>query len=217
VLETLGAQIELSAAHVERCLSEVGFGFLLAPAFHRAMRHAVGPRREIGIRTVFNLLGPLTNPAGARHQLIGVFARRWVEPLAEALGRLGSTHALVVHGEDGLDEISLSGPTAVAEWRAGAVCTFVLHPQEYGLTLCALSDLQVESAQESAALIRSVCAGGHGPHRDIVLLNAAAALYAGDAVSSLAAGIELARATLDSGAAARTLDRFISLSHAGAL
>ena len=159
----------------------------------------------------------MTNPAGARHQLIGVFARRWVEPLAEALGHLGSTHALVVHGEDGLDEISLSGPTAVAEWRAGAVRTFVLHPQEYGLTLCALSDLQVESAQESAALIRAVCAGGHGPHRDIVLLNAAAALYAGDAVSSLAAGIELARAQRDRGAAARTLDRFISLSHAGAL
>lgn len=217
VLETLGAQIELSAAHVERCLSEVGFGFLLAPAFHRAMRHAVGPRREIGIRTIFNLLGPLTNPAGARHQLIGVFARRWVEPLAEALGRLGSTHALVVHGEDGLDEISLSGPTAVAEWRAGVVRTFALHPQEYGLTLCALSDLQVESAQESAALIRAVCAGEHGPHRDIVLLNAAAALYAGDAVSSLAAGIELARATLDRGAAAQTLDRFIALTHAGAI
>lgn len=217
VLETLGAQIELSAAHVERCLSEVGFGFLLAPAFHRAMRHAVGPRREIGIRTIFNLLGPLTNPAGARHQLIGVFARRWVEPLAEALGRLGSTHALVVHGEDGLDEISLSGPTAVAEWRAGVVRTFALHPQEYGLTLCALSDLQVESAQESAALIRAVCAGEHGPPRDIVLLNAAAALYAGDAVSSLAAGIELARATLDRGAAAQTLDRFIALTHAGAI
>ena len=114
VLETLGARIELSPALVERCLKEVGFGFLLAPAFHRATRHAVGPRREIGVRTIFNLLGPLTNPAGARHQLIGVFARRWLEPLAEALGRLGSTHALIVHGEDGLDEITLTAPTAVA-------------------------------------------------------------------------------------------------------
>ena len=212
VLETLGARIELSPAQVEHCLREVGFGFLLAPAFHRAMRHAVGPRREIGIRTIFNLLGPLTNPAGARHQLIGVFDKRWVVPLAESLGRLGSIHALVVHGEDGLDEISLTGPTLAAEWHVGTVRTFTLHPQEFGLTPCRLADLQVESAQESAALIRAVCAGARGPQRDIVLLNAAAALYAGDAVPSLAAGVELARATLDSGAAARTLDRFITLT-----
>lgn len=213
VLETLGAKVELSPAQVEYCLREVGFGFLLAPAFHRAMRHAVGPRREIGIRTIFNLLGPLTNPAGARHQLIGVFDRRWVEPLAESLGRLGSVHALVVHGEDGLDEISLTGPTLVAEWRTGTVHTFTLSPEEFGFAPCALSDLQVESAQESAALIRAVCGGARGPQRDIVLLNAAAALYAGDAVSSLAAGLEVARATLDSGAATRTLERFIALTH----
>jgi anthranilate phosphoribosyltransferase len=213
VLETLGARIELSPTQVEYCLQEVGFGFLLAPAFHRAMKHAVGPRREIGIRTIFNLLGPLTNPAGACHQLIGVFDRRWVEPLAEALGRLGSTHALVVHGEDGLDEISLCGPTIVAEWHAGTVRSFTVRPQEFGFTLCRLSDLQVASAQESATIIRSVCAGDHGVHRDIVLLNAAAALYAGDAVPSFGAGIELARATLDSGAATRTLERFVHLSH----
>ena len=158
------------------------------------------------------MLGPLTNPAGARHQLIGVFDKRWVVPLAESLGRLGSIHALVVHGEDGLDEISLTGPTLAAEWHAGTVRTFTLHPQQFGLTPCRLTDLQVESAQESAALIRAVCAGARGPQRDIVLLNAAAALYAGDAVPSLAAGIELACATLDSGAAARTLDRFITLT-----
>jgi len=144
--------------------------------------------------------------------LIGVFDKRWVVPLAESLGRLGSIHALVVHGEDGLDEISLTGPTLAAEWHVGTVRTFTLHPQEFGLTPCRLADLQVESAQESAALIRAVCAGARGPQRDIVLLNAAAALYAGDAVPSLAAGIELARATLDSGAAARTLDRFITLT-----
>jgi anthranilate phosphoribosyltransferase len=212
VLETLGAQIELSSAQVERCLREIGFGFLLAPAFHRAMRHAVGPRREIGIRTIFNLLGPLTNPAGARPQLIGVFDRRWVVPLAEALGRLGSGHALVVHGEDGLDEISLTGPTLVAEWYAGTVRRFIVHPHDFGLPSCRVSDLQVQSAQESADRIRAICAGVHGPDRDIVLLNAAAALYAGDAVPSLAVGLEMARTALDNGAAARTLDRFVALT-----
>ncbi len=212
VLEILGARIELSPAQVEHSLDEVGFGFLLAPAFHRAMRHAVGPRREIGIRTIFNLLGPLTNPAGARHQLIGVFDPRWVVPLAEALGRLGSTHALTVHGEDGLDEISLTGPTLVAEWCAGQVHTFTVRPQEFGFNPCCLADLQVKSAQESADIIRAVFAGVAGPRRDIVLLNAGAALYAGDAVPSLAAGVELARSTLDSGAAARTLERFITLT-----
>jgi anthranilate phosphoribosyltransferase len=216
VLEAFGAQVELSPAQVEYCLSEIGFGFLLAPAFHRAMRHAVGPRREIGIRTIFNLLGPLTNPAGARHQLIGVFDKRWVVPLAESLGRLGSAHALVVHGEEGLDEISLTGPTFVAEWHDGRVRTFTLRPQEFGFIPCRLSDLQVENAQESASIIRSVFAGGAGPRRDIVLLNAGAALYAGDAVSSLAAGLELAQATLDNGAATRTLERFVSLTRMGA-
>lgn len=212
VLEALGARVELSATQVELCLREVGFAFLLAPAFHRAMRHAVGPRREIGIRTIFNLLGPLTNPAGARHQLIGVFDRRWVTPMAEALGRLGSTHALVVHGEDGLDEISLSAPTVIAEWRGGVVHTFTLHPQAFGFAFCRLVDLQVANAEESAAIIRAVCHGVPGPHRDIVLLNAAAALYAGDAVPSIRAGIELARSALDSGAASRTLEHFVRLS-----
>ncbi|MGH7961983.1 MAG: anthranilate phosphoribosyltransferase [Candidatus Binatia bacterium] len=214
VLETLGAKIELSPAQVEHCLHEVGFGFLLAPVFHRAMRHAVGPRREIGIRTIFNLLGPLTNPAGARHQLIGVFDRRWIVSLAESLGRLGSVHALVVHGEDGLDEVSLSGPTVMAEWQAGAVRTFTLHPQELGFTPCRLTELQVSSAQESADIIRAVFAGVPGPQRDIVLLNAGAALYAGDAVPSLAAGVERARMTLDSGAATRILDHFVSFTQA---
>ena len=213
VLETLGAQVELSPTVVERCLAEVSFGFLLAPTFHRAMRHAVGPRREIGIRTIFNILGPLTNPAGARHQLIGVFARRWLEPLAQSLGRLGSIHALVVHGEDGLDEVTLTGATEVAEWKTGTLHTFTIHPRELGFSLCHLADLQVQSAQESAAIIREVCAGASGPHRDIVVLNAAAALYAGDKVASLATGVELAQETLDSGAAAHALEQFVALSH----
>jgi anthranilate phosphoribosyltransferase len=181
------------------------------------MRHAIGPRREIGIRTIFNILGPLTNPAGARHQLIGVFARRWLEPLAESLGRLGSIHALVVHGEDGLDEVTLTGVTAVAEWKEGKLYTFTIHPQELGFSLCRLADLQVTNAQESAAIIRAVCAGASGPHRDIVVLNAAAALYAGDLAPSLELGVELAKKALDTGAAARVLEQFIRLSHTEAL
>ena len=212
VLETLGAQIELTPAQVEHCLHDVHFGFILAPAFHRAMRHAVGPRREIGIRTMFNVLGPLTNPAGARHQLLGVFAAQWVTPLAEALGRLGSVHALVVHGEDGLDEISLTAPTVMAEWRNGAVRAATLTPEEFGFARCSLSDLQVKSAQESADIIRAIFAGARGPQRDIVLFNAGAALYAGDAVPSIAVGVERARMAIDRGAATRTLERFVALT-----
>ena len=215
VLETLGAHVELTPAQVEHCLHEVRFGFLLAPAFHRAMRHAVGPRREIGIRTMFNVLGPLTNPAGARHQLLGVFSQHWVTPLAEALGRLGSVHALVVHGEDGLDEISLTAPTTMAEWRNGTVRTATLTPEEFGFVRCSLADLQVKSAQESADIIRSTFAGARGPQRDIVLLNAGAALYAGDAVSSIALGVERARMAIDSGAATRIVERFVALTQIG--
>jgi anthranilate phosphoribosyltransferase len=195
----------------------VRFGFLLAPAFHRAMRHALGPRREIGIRTMFNVLGPLTNPAGARHQLLGVFAQQWVTPLAEALGRLGSVHALVVHGEDGLDEISLTAPTAMAEWRNGSVRTATLTPEEFGFVRCSLADLQVKSAQESADIIRSIFTGTRGPQRDIVLLNAGAALYAGDAVPSIAVGVERARMAIDSGTATRTLERFVTLTRTGSV
>jgi anthranilate phosphoribosyltransferase len=179
------------------------------------MRHAVGPRREIGIRTIFNVLGPLTNPAGARHQLLGVFSHHWVRPLAEALGRLGSVHALVVHGEDGLDEISLTAPTVMAEWRNGAVRTATLTPEEFGFVRCTMSDLQVKRAQESAEIIRAVFAGARGPHRDIVLLNAGAALYAGDAVHSIAIGVERARMAIDNGAASRTLERFVALTQTG--
>ncbi len=213
VLETLGARIELSPQQVAYCMREVGFGFLLAPAFHRAMRHAVGPRREVGIRTIFNILGPLTNPAGAQYQLIGVFDQHWVQPLAAALGRLGCQHGLVVHGEDGLDEVSLSGPTQVAEWGPQGVRTYRIKPTDYGLPCRPLTALQVSSAQESADIIRSVLAGTPGPQRDVVVLNAGAALYVGNAAASLEDGVALARATLDSGAAARTLERFIPLTH----
>lgn len=213
VLEALGAKIELSPEQVKVCIAQVGFGFLLAPAFHRAMQHAVGPRREIGIRTIFNLLGPLTNPAGARHQLIGVFDRVWVTPLAEALGRLGSVHALVVHGEDGLDEITLTAETHLAELRDGKVCAYTVRPEEVGLHRCTLADLQVGGIRDAAEILTRVLKGERGPCRDIVLLNAAAALYAGDSVPSLSAGMAKAAASIDSGVAYEKLSRFIELTN----
>jgi anthranilate phosphoribosyltransferase len=213
VLEALSAKIELSPEQVKICITQAGFGFLLAPAFHRAMRHAVGPRREIGIRTIFNLLGPLTNPAGARHQLIGVFDRVWVAPLAEALGRLGSVHALVVHGEDGLDEITLTAETHLAELREGKICAYTVRPEDIGLHRCTLADLQIGGVKEAAEVLTRILKGERGPCRDIVLLNAAAALYAGDSVPSLSTGIAKAAASIDSGAAYERLNRFVELTN----
>jgi anthranilate phosphoribosyltransferase len=215
VLERLGVNIDVGPAQTEALLRDTGFGFLFAPLLHAAMRHAAGPRREIGVRTIFNLLGPLTNPAGARHHLLGVFDVRWVEPLAHVLGRLGSVHALVVHGDDGLDEITTTAPTDVAELRGGEVRRFRIEPEEAGFARRALAELQVSSAEESAALIRSVLAGRDGAARDIVLLNAGAAIYAADRAPSIAAGIAAARAAVDSGKARETLERVARLSHGG--
>lgn len=210
VLEKLGIRIDLSPERTERLLAEVGFAFLFAPRFHEAMRHASSPRREIGVRTIFNLLGPLTNPAGARHQLLGVFDPAWVEPLARVLGRLGSVHALVVHGDDGLDEITLTGATTVAELREGEIRRYRIHPSDFGFLTCRLEELEVRDADQSAHRIRSVLEGELGPARDVVLLNAGAALYAADLAGSIAGGIERARQALDSGAARRLLERLVA-------
>jgi anthranilate phosphoribosyltransferase len=216
VLEHLGVVIDLEADRSEAMLRELGFGFLYAPRLHGAMKHAAGPRRELGVRTIFNLLGPLTNPAGACHHLLGVFDSSWVEPLARVLGRLGSTHALVVHGEDGLDEITTTGPTEVAELRDGTVRRFRLVPEDLGISRRRLSDLQVESVEESACAIRSVLAGEAGSARDIVLLNAGAAIYAADRVATVADGIEAARGAIDTGRAQELLRRVVCFSHAKA-
>ncbi len=213
VLEALGVRIDLDAARVSACLGEVGLGFLFAQTFHPAMRHVAPVRREIGVRTIFNLLGPLSNPAGARRQLLGVFARDWVEPLAEALGRLGSTRALVVHGEDGLDELTLTGPSWVAELRDGAVMSFRFTPQEAGLAPCRAADLAGGDAAANAAIIRAVLSGTATPaQRDIVLLNAAAALHVGGAADSIAAGVGLARGAVDNGAALRKLTELVEFT-----
>jgi anthranilate phosphoribosyltransferase len=214
VLEALGVRLDLDAARVAACIETVGVGFLFAQAFHPAMRHVAPVRREIGVRTVFNLLGPLTNPAGASRQLLGVFGREWVEPLAHALGHLGSRRALVVHGEDGLDELSLTGPSWVAELRDGAVHSYRFTPDEAGLALCGREDLDGGDAAHNAGILRAIVENRAAPaQRDIALLNAGAALYVGGAAERIAAGIELARAAVDNGAAARKLAALIEFTN----
>ncbi len=208
VLEAAGIYLDLTPEQLVRCIAETGVGFMFAPRHHGAMKHAVGPRREMGVRTLFNLLGPLTNPAGASHQLIGVFAEEWLEPLAQVLRRLGSRHVLVVHAADGLDELSLSAPTAVAELRDNVVHRYTVTPEQFGLARASLETLVATSAQESLAIILRVLEGQLGPARDIVVLNSAAALYAADLVPDMATGITRAQALLDSGAAR---ERFTTL------
>ncbi|HUI26509.1 MAG TPA: anthranilate phosphoribosyltransferase [Candidatus Kryptonia bacterium] len=214
VLEALGVKIDLHPERVAACIDEVGIGFLFAPTFHPAMKSAAGPRRELGHRTIFNLLGPLSNPAGARHQVVGVFAQQWVEPLAHALGRLGSTHALVVHSDDGLDEMTLTAPTTVAEWRDGGVHSYRVAPEDLGFTRCGRAELVGgDSPTAGARLVREVLDGYPSPRLEIVVLNAAAAIYAGDAAGSLQAAIPRAREAIASGKARRKLDDLVELSN----
>ncbi|MBX3026064.1 anthranilate phosphoribosyltransferase [bacterium] len=214
VLEALGVRIDLDAAGVAACIDEIGIGFLFAQSFHPAMRHVAAVRRELGVRTVFNLLGPLTNPAGAQRQLLGVFGREWVEPLARALARLGSHRALVVHGEDGLDELSLTGPSWLAELRDGAVRTFPFAPGEAGLAPCRMEDLAGGDAAANAAIIRAILGGRATPaQRDIALLNAGAALYVGGVADSIADGVAAAARSVDKGEAHRKLEALIERSN----
>ena len=212
VLEALGVKIDLGPEGVKRCLDEVGFGFMFAQKFHPSMRFAAAPRREIGIRTVFNILGPLTNPAGATSQLIGVADPAVGETMANVLGRLGSSHALVVHGSDGLDEMTLGGETQVWELRDGAVSTSAVTPEDLGLGRTQPDELRVGSAEESAAVLRSVLDGSAGPARDMVLANAAGALLAADRVSTLKEGVTVAAESIDSGDARGKLDALVELS-----
>jgi anthranilate phosphoribosyltransferase len=212
VLEALGARIDLPPEGVAHCLREVGVGFMFAPAFHPAMRFAAGPRREIGVRSVFNILGPLTNPAGAKAQVLGVADPAIGEKMTQVLGRLGCRHALVVHGEDGLDEMTLGGPTLVYELKEGDIRSYRVTPEEVGLHQASGQAVKGGSPQENAAAIRTVFGGEPGPLRDIVLLNSAAALVAADKVASLAEGVHLAAQAIDSGAAREKLDRFIEVT-----
>ncbi|HZT90174.1 MAG TPA: anthranilate phosphoribosyltransferase [Stellaceae bacterium] len=209
VLTALGVNIDADMAVVRRCLWEVGIGFLMAPRHHSATRHVAPTRVELATRTIFNLLGPLSNPAQARRQLVGVFAPEWVVPMAEVLGRLGAEHAWVVHGS-GLDELTTAGSTAVAEFKDGKVSTFEVVPEDVGLPRACLDDLKGGDPAHNAVLMRQLLEGERGPLRDIVLLNSAAALLVAGRVAALRDGVELAAASLDGGAARRVLDRLVA-------
>jgi len=213
VLEALGVKIELPAEQVQRCLEEVGIGFMFAQAFHPSMKYAAAPRREIGIRTIFNILGPLTNPAGAMAYLLGVADILLVEKLALALKNLGCHHALVVHGEDGLDEITVTGRTQVCELKEGRIENYIISPEELGLSRASLDTLKGGTVNENATLLHSILSGNTtGPQQDVVLINAAAAIVAGDKAQSLKQGLDIARESLDSGRALAKLEQLIELS-----
>ncbi len=214
VLAELGVNIEADPARVGVCLDEAGIGFLFAPALHGAMKHAIGPRRELGTRTVFNILGPLTNPAGATRHLMGVFAPELTELQARVLGALGSERAFVVHGLDGLDEITLTGPSRVSELTDGEVRTYEIEPGDFGIDRAGAADLKGGDAAENAAILRQVLDGAAGPRADVVLLNAAAALAAAGVASDLAGGLEAARESIASGRARQALARLVEVSNA---
>jgi anthranilate phosphoribosyltransferase len=212
-LEALGAKIELSPEQVAACIEKTGIGFMFAPSFHPAMRFVAPVRREIGVRTIFNFLGPLTNPAGAQHQLLGVGEGALAPKIAEVLGRLGTQRALVVHSEDGLDEVSISAPTHVQELQNGRVSSYTLTPEDAGLPRAPLESVKGGSPADNARRIRDIFAGATGPARDFVLLNAAAALIAGGRAKDLRDGVRIAAEAIDSGAATRVLDAFIAATN----
>ena len=212
VLSALGVNIEASPETVSRCLDDVGVGFLFAPALHGAMKYAIGPRREIGARTIFNALGPLTNPAGAKRQVVGVYSAALTETLAGVLGTLGLARAFVVHGSDGLDEMTLTGPTRVSELKNGSVSTYDVSPGDFGLAQAPADALKGGDADYNAEITRSILNGEEGPRRDIVLLNAAAAIVAGDKARDLNEGVQVAAEVIDSGKALEKLEGLVAAS-----
>ena len=213
VLQELGVNVEADPAQVGRCLDEAGIGFLFAPKLHGAMKHAIGPRRELATRTVFNILGPLTNPAGARRQLIGVFDGGLTSRMAGVLQVLGSERAFVVRGADGLDEITLTGPSTVSELKEGAITTYEVRPGDFGLEEAPLEAIQGGAAADNARILTSVLEGTPGPARNVVVMNAAAAIVAGGLTASLEEGAAVAQESIDSGRARETLARLIEVSN----
>ncbi len=214
VLAELGVNIEADVSTVERCIAEAGIGFMFAPLMHGAMKYAIGPRREMGIRTIFNILGPLTNPAGAGRLLLGVFDPALTEVMANVLGELGTVRAWVVHGEPGVDEISLAGPTRVSELNGGNVTTFDVKPEDVGIERKPMDTIQVDSPSASAAVIRNVLKGAAGPPREAVLLNAGAALVVAGLADDWAGGVKKAAKAIDTGKAKATLETLVKVSNA---
>ncbi|MDH5201736.1 MAG: anthranilate phosphoribosyltransferase [Nitrospirota bacterium] len=214
VLEALGVKIDLQPEKVEKCLFETGFGFLFAPLFHPAMKYAIGPRREMGIRTIFNILGPLTNPAGAKRQIVGVYADALTEILAMVLGNLGSVDALVIHGNDGLDEISVSDSTKVSRFKEGKVENFSLMPEDFGIERNKIEHIRGGNKNDNVMIIQSILNGEKGPKRDIVLMNSSAALVVAGKTGDFKTAIAMAADAIDSGRASKKLEEIIKISNA---
>ena len=213
LLEALGARIDLRPDAVARCIEDVGFGFMFAPTHHQATRYVIPVRRQLAVRTIFNFLGPLTNPAGATRQLIGVSDAAYLETIAGALARLGAEHALVVSSDDGLDELSISAPTAVVEVTGTDTRRYSVSPEDFGLDRAALDDVKGGTPESNGETARRILAGERGAPRDIAVLNAGAAIYAGGAADTLADGVRAAEAAIDTGAAGQALDRFVARTH----
>jgi len=213
VLEAAGVVLNLPPEDIGACIRETGIGFLFAPALHGAMRHAIGPRKEIGVRTIFNILGPLTNPAGANVQVLGVFAPELTQPLAQVLGRLGTRRALVVHGEGNLDELTVTGMSRISEWKDGEITNYTITPADVGLATARLDELKGgETAEESAVLLKEVLTGKAGPRKDMVLLNSSAALMAAGFCGTLKDGVQMAAEIIDSGKAQAKLEALVAVS-----
>lgn len=212
VLEKAGVNLALTPQQVARCVETIGVGFMFAPAHHSAMKHAIGPRKEMGVRTIFNLLGPLTNPAGAKRQVMGVFARQWVRPIAEVLQRLGCEHALVVHSADGMDEISIGAETFVAEATPTEIKEFVVQPEDFAMARSAVSSLAVKDAAGSLSKVKAVLGNQPGAAADVVALNAGAAIYVAGLADSIKQGVTLAQDAIGSGLALAKLDELVQLS-----
>ncbi|PID33642.1 MAG: anthranilate phosphoribosyltransferase [Thiotrichales bacterium] len=213
LLEAAGVNLDISADQVKQCVEDLGVGFMFAPNHHSAMRHAIGARKEMGVRTLFNLLGPLTNPAETPNQVLGVFSKEWVKPVAEVLSRLGSNHVMVVHGDDGMDEISLSTKTHIAELKDGKISEYTIKPEDFGFSPSPISAIRVNNATESLAMVNAVLNNDPSPARDIVALNAGAAIYTAGITNSHKAGVELALKTIESGDARQKLLDLINKSN----
>ena len=213
VLESAGVNLDLSPRIIGQCVEEIGVGFMFAPAHHSAMKHAIGPRKELAVRTIFNVLGPLTNPAKAPNQVMGVYDKSLIEPIANVLKELGSRHVMVVHSADGLDELSIADKTYVAELKEGVVTTYTIHPEELGFVLGDLNDIKADDAKDSLNIINNAFSGKEGAARDIISLNAGAAIYVCGLTDSLISGIERSRLVLSDGSAQQKLDDYIKISN----